>query len=72
MTDKTLTCADCKQQFVFQVGEQTFFKSKGLNDPKRCKPCRVKAKARREGSLPQPVRPSDVPYRQGSDEADGY
>jgi hypothetical protein len=62
---------DCKQTFVFAAGEQTFFKSKEMNDPKRCKPCRVKAKARRERSLPQPVRQSDVPYRQGNDGDDG-
>jgi hypothetical protein len=39
--DRTLTCADCGQPFTFTVGEQTFFWSKGLSEPKRCKPCRM-------------------------------
>ena len=38
---KTLTCADCGQDFIFTEGEQRYFWSKGLAEPKRCKPCRV-------------------------------
>lgn len=42
-TDKTLTCADCKESFVFTAGEQQFFHSKQFkNDPKHCKSCKQK------------------------------
>lgn len=46
--DKTLTCEDCGQEFVFSAGEQEFYAQKGLvNTPKRCPDCR---KARRQRS----------------------
>ena len=39
--DKTLTCVDCEQPFVFTAGEQEFYAEKGFeNEPKRCKNCR--------------------------------
>lgn len=39
--DKTLTCKDCGQDFVFTAGEQEFYDSKGFaNEPQRCKDCR--------------------------------
>jgi len=39
--DKTLTCRDCNQQFVFTAGEQDFYASRGLtNEPGRCPDCR--------------------------------
>ncbi|MBQ4585569.1 MAG: zinc-ribbon domain containing protein [Clostridia bacterium] len=39
--EKTLICKDCGEEFIFTVGEQEFFASKGLeNEPKRCKKCR--------------------------------
>ena|SRR5882762_3916824 len=42
-TDKLLTCADCFDEFVFSAGEQLFFFDKQFrNDPKHCKPCRIK------------------------------
>lgn len=41
LADRILYCKDCKQAFVFTVGEQRFYKEKALlNDPKRCKDCR--------------------------------
>ena len=41
MTDKTLVCRDCGQEFVFTVGEQEFYKEKGFtNEPTRCAACR--------------------------------
>lgn len=43
--DETLTCQDCGVQFPFTAGEQEFYASKQLTQPKRCKPCRVKKKA---------------------------
>ena len=40
-SDRTLTCRDCGQQFVFTAGEQEFYQSRGLtNDPGRCPDCR--------------------------------
>lgn len=49
-TEQTLTCADCSTQFAFTVADQEFFAEKGFNNPpRRCKPCRVAAKANREG-----------------------
>jgi CxxC-x17-CxxC domain-containing protein len=40
--DKTLTCRDCNQQFVFTAGEQDFYASRGLtNEPGRCPDCRA-------------------------------
>jgi CxxC-x17-CxxC domain-containing protein len=41
--DKPLKCIDCGAEFVFTAGEQLFFADKGFkNEPKRCKPCKVK------------------------------
>ena len=44
-TKKTLTCIDCGNKFIFEAGEQAFYRSKGLAEPKRCKPCRDKRRA---------------------------
>lgn len=38
--DKTLTCVDCNQAWVFGAGEQFFFQNKGLHTPLRCPACR--------------------------------
>ena len=46
--DRTLTCRDCAEEFIFSAGEQAFFASKGLiNDPQRCPSCRAVAKRAR-------------------------
>ena len=46
--DRTLTCRDCGDRFLFSAGEQQFFASKGLqNDPQRCPSCRAVAKRNR-------------------------
>jgi len=44
--DRLLPCDDCKQDFVFDAGEQRFFKEKGFTDPKRCPKCRKKVRSR--------------------------
>ncbi len=42
LADKTLTCSDCGKTFVFTVGEQEFYRSRGLqNEPGRCPECRA-------------------------------
>ena len=41
--DKTLTCKDCGNDFVFTAGEQEFYAEKGfVNEPQRCKDCRTR------------------------------
>ena len=44
--DRTLTCVDCNESFVFTASEQEFHAEKGFqNDPKRCQSCRSARKA---------------------------
>jgi len=38
--DKVLRCCECGESFVFTSGEQAYYHSKSLSEPKRCKPCR--------------------------------
>lgn len=39
--DTTIICNDCSKDFIWSVGEQIFFRDKGLqNPPKRCKSCK--------------------------------
>ncbi|MBI4299662.1 MAG: zinc-ribbon domain containing protein [Chloroflexi bacterium] len=46
MTDKTLVCRDCGQEFTFTASEQEFFAQKGFtNEPSRCPTCRAARKA---------------------------
>lgn len=48
MEDITLVCKDCGAEFVFTVGEQEFYASKGFtNQPLRCITCRRNKKAAR-------------------------
>ena len=44
--DKSLTCKDCGNEFVFSAGEQEFYSKQGFNEPVRCKACRDAKKAR--------------------------
>lgn len=49
--DKTLTCVECGNEFVFTAGEQEFYAEKQYqNEPKRCKECRI---ARKNAGRPQ-------------------
>ncbi len=42
LSDKTLVCRDCGQEFVFSAEEQEFYQSHGLqNEPRRCSACRA-------------------------------
>lgn len=39
--DKKIHCIDCRNDFVWTLGEQVFFRDKGLtNPPKRCRECK--------------------------------
>ena len=41
LKDKTIICVDCNKTFIFYKGEQQYFLSAGLQEPKRCKHCRL-------------------------------
>jgi len=50
LTDQTLYCRDCNQEFTFTVGEQEFYASRGLtNAPSRCPECRAARKQSNRG-----------------------
>ncbi len=49
MSDRTLTCRDCGEEFVFTTGEQQFYTERGYSEPSRCKPCRQARKAQNQG-----------------------
>ncbi len=49
--DRTLTCSDCNQDFVFSTDDQTYHAEKGYtNDPKRCPNCRQSRRGERSYS----------------------
>ena len=48
--DKTLTCADCSQEFTFTASEQDFYAERGFTEPRRCASCRAARKAQRGDS----------------------
>lgn len=45
MTPIFLVCKHCHRGFWFTVGEQKFYKEKGLVEPKRCPECRKNKEA---------------------------
>lgn len=48
MEDKKVICKDCGCEFIFTVGEQTFYQEKGFeNEPQRCPECRAERKRQR-------------------------
>lgn len=47
MSDRTIVCRDCGQEFVFTAGEQAFYAERGYSDPMRCPSCRAARKAQR-------------------------
>lgn len=49
-SDKTLTCADCGQEFIFTASEQEFYAARGFSEPRRCPTCRAARKAQRNDS----------------------
>jgi CxxC-x17-CxxC domain-containing protein len=48
--DKTLTCADCNQEFTFTASEQQFYADRQFSEPRRCASCRAAKKAARGDS----------------------
>ena len=60
--DRYIACVDCHEEFTWTVGEQEFFRDKGLkNKPKRCKPCK-QAKNDRLAAMTS-VQPAGVKMR---------
>jgi CxxC-x17-CxxC domain-containing protein len=49
-TDKTLSCIDCNQEFMFTASEQQFFADRQFSEPRRCPSCRAARKASRGDS----------------------
>ena len=50
ISDRNLTCVECGAPFVFTIGEQEFFASRGYtNEPKRCPDCRAARKNAQRG-----------------------
>lgn len=53
--DKTLTCRNCGQEFIWTAGEQEFYQSRGLmNPPGRCPTCRAERRAQRDSGYGAP------------------
>lgn len=58
--DKTITCVDCGEEFVFTARDQEFYAEKGFNnEPKRCKACRDKKKAEKNTRFSDENRKED-------------
>lgn len=49
MSDRTVTCRDCGNAFVFTAGEQAFYTERGFSEPQRCPTCRAARKSQRNG-----------------------
>ena len=55
--DRTLTCQDCAQPFVFSADDQAYHATKGFtNEPKRCPSCRQLRRDERTGGYGQGPR----------------
>src|SRR5256884_7895663 len=56
LSDQTLVCRDCNEEFVFTAGEQEFYASHRLtNTPSRCPSCRAARKGQGGyGGFPRP------------------
>jgi CxxC-x17-CxxC domain-containing protein len=50
LSDRTITCRDCGQEFTFTAGEQAFYAERGYSEPQRCASCRAERKAQRGSS----------------------
>lgn len=60
-TDQEIICKDCRNKFWFTARDQEFFAKMNFTPPVRCKPCRDKRKAEKNGAAPMPTnRPQGV------------
>ena len=59
MSDEQLTCSDCNTSFTFTNTEQSFYTTKQLSWPKRCKACRDQRRAQNgaKGAAPRDRAP---------------
>lgn len=64
MTDRTLTCTQCGQDFTFSADDQQFHGERGYQDPKRCPTCRAERRASRGDSGGSSYGGYDRPQRQ--------
>lgn len=48
MQDKKIKCKVCGNEFEFTVGQQEFFASHNLSEPKKCKTCKEKEKQEKD------------------------
>lgn len=46
-----INCVDCHHDFVWTVGEQSFYKDRGLAQPKRCPQCRFRRRQQSQGNV---------------------
>ena len=46
-----LVCVDCRNPFEITTGEIAFLLERGLNLPRRCRPCRAAKKEREGGGI---------------------
>ena len=72
--DKTLTCRECGNEFVFTANEQAFYAEKGFqNEPGRCPACRAARRQNRgERQMYDVVcdgcgQPTQVPFQPRGD-----
>ena len=42
--DKVLICCDCQRSFTWTAGEQRYYHTKELAEPRRCPACRERRK----------------------------
>ena len=48
-TDRTLTCVQCGNDFVFTADDQQYHAGRGYQDPKRCPSCRAERRQSQGG-----------------------
>ena len=44
-TDRTMTCVQCGNEFVFSAEDQQYHAGRGYQDPKRCPTCRAERRS---------------------------
>ena len=49
--DMEITCIECSRVFTWSAGEQDYYRSRDLKQPKMCKPCREERRRRNKGQI---------------------